>query len=1259
MSAGPTPQPSAPAPSVRPPAAARDTAPDADAPVSIAPRPPASARTTLAAIALLALCYYCAARAGLLLAFNQSNATPVWPPSGIAFGAVLLLGYRVWPGVLLGAFLANVATFSANGLPVDGKVLAVSLAIAVGNALESLSGAALMRRFAGSGHPLGQLHTVYKFAFIAMVMCLVSAGIGSVALLQSHLIPPAAYWTVVATWWVGDTAGVLLVAPAMVAWRPRRAWRLRPRIVLEVGLSLALLVVLIGAVFSQRFATDGAMHWLAYLFMLAIGWSSYRYGLRGTSLVCLLTAGGAVLGTTRGLGPFATGTLNDALISLESFVMLCSVIGMILCADASERRRLRDGLQDGVLAQWATLFAGIGLTVVVWHLLTVTTERRARAQFNADSAAVQQRIGRRLAQYETALRSAKALFQADPAVSRAQWHAFVDGIDLPHHFPGMQGMGYGRYVGAGARAALEAAVRAEGYPAFRIWPPAGAGAASVPVLYLEPFSGRNLRAFGYDMLSEPVRREAMLPAARLGATVMSGKVKLVQENGRDEQAGFLMYLPIYANGAPQADAGQRMAALQGFAYGAFRMADLMHGILGKPDSELQLDIFDGDSGADADADQLYSSGIRSADEISQYPNPFVGSVPLDLFHHRWTMRFTSLPAFENQIDRQKSHIVLLAGTIISLLFFGVVRALTARQAYAQALAEDMTCALRASEGSLILARDQAEAASRAKSEFVANMSHEIRTPLNAVLGMTHLLSNTALSADQQKYLEMIRMSGNSLLSILNDVLDFSKIEAGRMELAPAPFQLAAVLEAVATIMTVNAGEKDLELAIGVQPRVPPALLGDGHRLQQILVNLVGNAIKFTETGAVTVLVEQVPPPAVGAPPQLRFTVRDTGIGIPQDLLAQLFAPFSQADASMTRRFGGTGLGLAISRRISALMGGEIAVRSAPGVGSEFTLTVPLSAAPPPAADAPVQPLRLLVVDDHEVSAAYLCQTIRAQGWRADSVASGPDALAQLARPGAGYDAALVDWNMSGMDGLATMHAMRAAPGGGGLAIVLMVSAFGQGKLLHADGAHMADAIMLKPATPTRLADTLLQAMQARTARAGRDPADAGAPPSGAGQGAPVGAPAPPAALAAAMASELSPASLRLDGVRILLVEDNPVNQLVARTMLGHAGASIDAVDNGRAAVELLAHAAADYDLVLMDVQMPEMDGFEATRRIRSDLALTLPVLAMTAGVMSSEREQCIDCGMNDFIAKPIDVEDMLRAVVRNLPATLRSGTAPA
>jgi two-component system sensor histidine kinase/response regulator len=513
------------------------------------------------------------------------------------------------------------------------------------------------------------------------------------------------------------------------------------------------------------------------------------------------------------------------------------------------------------------------------------------------------------------------------------------------------------------------------------------------------------------------------------------------------------------------------------------------------------------------------------------------------------------------------------------------------------------------------AMEDAQASNAAKDVFVANMSHELRTPMNAVLGMAHLLGTTALSQEQSRYLEMIRASGLSLLGILNDILDYSKMQAGKVELHPVRFKLDDVLHALATIMSVSAGDKQLELCIGVEPDVPRALIGDPLRLQQILVNLAGNAIKFTEKGEVSVLVERV----ARAPLMLRFTVRDTGIGMDEAQLSRLFSPFTQADLSTTRRFGGTGLGLTISKGLVELLGGVVHVHSTPEHGSEFHFTLPLKAADDVEAARPSRQLHLLVVDDNPTSRNFIGKTIRAWNWTNDSAASGEDALACL-RGGKHYDLILLDWNMPGMNGMETMRAiqqMREQLPDFHAPVICMVNAFERGKLMREMASSSSAGLLTKPLTSSSLFDAV------QTALAQREVAEDGA------------LPAPPPRVMA--------------DVRVLLVEDNPINQKVASGILELAGARVTVAENGQVAVDLLRDGAL-YDLVLMDVQMPVMDGYTATRTIRGELALTLPVIAMTAGVMESEREQCIAAGMDDFIAKPIDVEHMFATILRHLGA---------
>jgi signal transduction histidine kinase/CheY-like chemotaxis protein/ligand-binding sensor domain-containing protein len=523
------------------------------------------------------------------------------------------------------------------------------------------------------------------------------------------------------------------------------------------------------------------------------------------------------------------------------------------------------------------------------------------------------------------------------------------------------------------------------------------------------------------------------------------------------------------------------------------------------------------------------------------------------------------------------------------------------------------------------ARADAEASTRAKSDFLANISHEIRTPMNAILGFAGLGSHLDLPPKPHDYFSKIGRAGQNLLSIIDDVLDFSKVESGKLELEAVPFDLADILSQIADLFAWRAAEKRLELVVWAAPEVPRGLVGDQLRLMQILVNLVGNALKFTAQGHIMLRVELAGAPQ-DQPARLRFSVEDSGVGISAEQQARLFRAFSQADSSTTRLYGGTGLGLAISQQLVQAMGGEIGVDSTPGSGSrfQFELTLPRQ---PQAAAAPLpaeaRGKRVLIVDDDALVRVTLERQLRHDGFAAHAVASGTAALEHLAAAPA--DLVLMDWDMPELNGIETARRLHATAAGARPPVLLMVSEFAREPVERAATEAGLGACLAKPVNPARLLDAVLAALGVERAGPG-----AGAPPS-----------ATPSA-----------AARQIAGALILVVDDNVINQQVAREVLMRAGVHVALAGTGADAVRMVDQA--NYDAVLMDIQMPGMDGYEATARIRAKgRHARLPVIAMTAHAVAGFRESSLAMGMSDYVTKPIDPERLFTVLagwIRRDPA---------
>jgi len=1266
--------------------------------------PPRSALHTLLGMALATAVYYALARVGLLLAVGQSNATAIWPPSGFALALALRYGWRASPSIFIGAALANLTVFAQNQAATPAVIGAVSLGIAAGNTLEALLGAWLVQRFLNGELRMATPRNVYLFVFAIGAAALVACVNGTAELWISGIIQGGLAGKVATVWWIGDLLGMLVVAPMalmlMQSWRGLLA-RPRPAELLV----LAITAISACAVFFDDFIPDG-MHIPPYVLLLPMAWAAvwHRRGVMYLALAIVVAV--AVPTTAMGYGPFDSGLLQHSVLDLCLFLAITTVIALVLATDNGSQPRFSP-------VPLLALAVCMTLSVITWEWGKASISRDAQERFDHSAQVVRDTLYERMEAYESLLRAGSALYEASNSVEHHEWRNFVTGLELPGQFPGVMGLGFANFLSAQDLDHAVSAIRRDDRPSFRIRPE-GKREFYAPITLLEPETARNLSVIGFDMLAEPTRQRALLASMQNGRMTITAPLILAQNTSEDRSLGFLMVNPAYG----PAEDGVSARHLLGFVYAPFRVKELMTGIFGTQLREVRLEVFfDRQNNKPMYVSELPEQG-GSYLHLENVQTLLVGNNG-----QQWILRVTPTAAFDATIDQDKPFLLLMLGTTISLLFFGVSRNLVRERQLAQmetdASAERireqqailhlsetrfqlLTSAIknhaiillgpdgtistwnegahkifgydeheivgqhvirlhvdstereavglelalqrgqyenlglrRRRDGSTFLglaqtfpirddkgqcigfakivrdvtdekaaekelndAKTQAEAASAAKSAFVANISHELRTPMNAVLGLAQVLARTPLSADQRQYLDMISGAGKSLLALLNDVLDFSKIEANRLDLENEDYLLDDVIDAIGSFMTISGGDKHLDMAIRVDAEVPACLHGDAQRVQQVLLNLVSNAMKFTEQGSVCVHVRLDPV----RPGHVRFDVADTGIGIEPAQMERLFTPFSQGDASMARKFGGTGLGLAISKRFAAMMDGVIEVQSRPGAGTTFSFSMPLNAGmllDKYQLPHTMRGVRILYADPRQAARAAMTEMAKHWNSPCDFVTTA-DELALALSVSRKYGLILCDVSLA-------LGAAKLVPAGAVFATV------GRGT--------QAEAELHQPLTRVAIWHFLAGCEVNAGDAHGNAPAE------------PAQAPATDATLA---------------GLLLLLAEDNPLNQVVAKSLLESAGARVELANTGEEALTALRRDASRFDLVLMDVQMPVMDGFTATRHIRQDLGLKLPIIAMSAGVTLDERAACQAAGMDDFVAKPVDRATLFSAIVRHV-----------
>tara|TARA_R110000787_G_scaffold23762_3_gene67750 strand:+ start:167601 stop:170330 length:2730 start_codon:yes stop_codon:yes gene_type:complete len=722
---------------------------------------------------------------------------------------------------------------------------------------------------------------------------------------------------------------------------------------------------------------------------------------------------------------------------------------------------------------WIVLSVSLVLTAAAWFVANNFVNERAHDRFIFQVDDLESAIKQRMIAYESLLRGGIGLFHSSNHVDRTEWAAYVENLDIEEYFPGIGGFGFSRWIQPADKAAFEESIRQEGFTDFKIKPD-GARDAYSSIQFLEPFDWRNQRAFGYDMYSNAVRREAMEKARDTGQAVISGKVTLVQETNEDVQAGFLMYLPLYEKDTPLTSTAERRDKLLGWVYSPFRMKDLMQGILGAGESRLSFEIFDGEK-IHADA-LLYDSephvhndgNIITAETKVGADDAFSEHRAINLSGRTWSVFVYTLPDYLSTSEDIQPTFVAIGGIIINILLFIVILSISKQKSWAEARAAKMTAELREQlhktqdaqhrieEQAAKLAdlaktesglRIKAESAEKAKSDFLASMSHEIRTPMTGVLGFADMLLEDGLQPESADKVQKIKAVSQSLLTIINDILDISKLDAGKMKLESIDVAPMKIVEEIIGMFrqTLSQDKRDrITVSFNTDDGFPDVVRTDPTRLRQVLINLIGNAIKFTDDGSIRVHAAH---DKLGK--TLTFQITDTGIGIDQNSLGGLFADFTQADSSISRKYQGSGLGLSICKRLVELMGGEIGIESAPSQGSTFWFRIPYQDAigfavheqrfdGQTAHYGSSRALSVLVAEDNEINQTIIKSIVSGMGHNVTFANNGQEAVDCVMATD--FDLILMDVRMPILSGPEATIEIRKLPGSKGTIPIIALTA---------------------------------------------------------------------------------------------------------------------------------------------------------------------------------------------------------------------------